>query len=107
MVRAQATMINSAARYSFRKILFFTNGSSRFRNLEAVARSPYRPQIAWLVWILFYFLADAPYIHVHGARGNVVRVAPHGVEPLVAREYSSGMAGQDRKSVVWGKRREG
>src|ERR1035438_2053250 len=85
MVRAQATMINSAARYSFRKILFFTNGSSRFRNLEAVARSPYRPQIARLVWILFYFLADAPYIHVHGARRNVMRVAPHCVEHLVAR----------------------
>src|ERR1019366_1328715 len=94
MVRVQATMTNSAAKYNFRKILLFTNGSSLFRNLEAVARSPYRPQIARLIWILFYFLADAPYIHVHGARRNVVRVAPHGVEHLVAREYSSGMAGQ-------------
>src|SRR5664280_1082351 len=94
MVRAQATMINSAARYNFRKILFFTNVSSRFRNLEAVARSPYRPQIARLVWILFYFLADAPYVHVHGARRNVMRVAQHCVEHLVAREYSSGMARQ-------------
>jgi hypothetical protein len=65
MVRVQATMTNSAAKYNFRKILLFTNGSSRFRNLEAVARSPYRPQIARLVWILFYFLANAAHIHVH------------------------------------------
>src|ERR1019366_170977 len=104
MVRVQATMINSAARYNFRKILFFTNGSSRLRNLEAVARSPYRLKITRLVGILFYFLADAPHIHVHRARGNVMRVAPYRVEHLVAREYPPGMAGQIFQQPELGRR---
>src|ERR1035438_9366689 len=104
MVRVQATMINSAARYNFRKILFFTNGSSRLRNLDAVARSPYCPKITRLVGILFYFLADAAHIYVHGARGNLMRVAPDRVEQLVAGEYPAGMADRKFEQAELGRR---
>src|ERR1700751_2083638 len=65
-----------------------------FGNLKPIARSAYGLEIARIFGIDFDFLTDAAHVNVHRARRNKARIAPHGVEKVVAAEDPAGVPRQ-------------
>src|SRR5260370_6016533 len=61
------------------------------RDLKAVAGPPYRLQVTRILRIGLDLFTDAPHINVHRARRDVRRIAPDGVEQLVASKNASGV----------------
>ena len=72
-------------------------GGSAFAGLgyfEAVAGAADGLEIAGIFGIGFDLFADAADVDVDGAGGDEARVAPDGVEEMIAAEDAAGMAGQ-------------
>src|ERR1700720_937768 len=89
-ITAAARMTTRKEAISLRKIPLLTAFS--LWRLEAVARAPYRLQIARVFRVWFDFFPDAANIHVHRARGDVRGVPPNGIQQMVAGKDAAEMS---------------
>src|ERR1700733_11632873 len=103
-VTADTRMRTTKAASSLKKIRFFTLSSSSFWNLEAITGPANGFEIAGIFWIGLDLLADAANVDIDRARSDIRRVAPNGVEQVVAAEDTSCMTGEIIEQAEFGGR---
>ena len=69
---------------------------------EAIPEAAHRSQVARVVGLFFDLLAQAAHVHVHRARGDVARFAPHRFQKLVPAVGAPGMRQEVLQQVELG-----
>ncbi len=78
--------------------------SFAFGQLEAIAGSTHRLQVARILRIDLDFLTDAPHININRAGSDKARIAPDRVQQVVAAENPARMARQIIEQPELGRR---
>src|SRR5579872_3722987 len=102
---AVAAMTIRKTASSLKKMRFFNVSSSAIlslRGLEAVAGAAHGFQVAGIFRVGLDFFADAPDVHIDGARSHVGGIAPDGVEKVITREDASLVAGEEVEQAELG-----